>query len=256
MREPMDTDIAAADRVLHVLAVLARAPQALSAVELVQATGLPRSSLYRQLTRLKRFGLIQEHAGQYAPGPLCLQLAMGFERESNLVRIARPYLVQLSQATQESAALIVPANGQALCLAMAESPQSLRCSFAQGRSVPLQRGASALCLLAHLPEPDRNAILVQQHGPHAGVLTAVQTHLRQIRETGYVITSGEVDAGVWGCSVPLFGAGRRAVAALTLMAPQQRVSDQQPQWLQHTLTAAARISRALTEDLSPTPSLS
>lgn len=243
----MDTDVAAADRVLHVLAVLARAHKALSAVELVQATGLPRSSLYRQLTRLKRFGLVHEQAGHYAPGPLCLPLAMGFERESNVVRTARPYLVQLAQATQESAALIVAANAQALCLAMAESPQSLRCSFAEGRSVPLQRGASALCLLAHLPECERQAILVQQHGQHPAVLAAVQTHLQQIRETGYVITTGEVDAGVWGCSVPVFGPGRKAVAALTLMAPLQRVSTQQSQWIQHTLTAAARLSRALSE---------
>lgn len=242
-----DTAIPAADRVLHLLTVLARAPRALSAAELVLASGLPRSALYRQLARLKRFDLVQEQAGLYAPGPLCLQLANGFERSSSLVHTARPFLAQLSQLTQESAGLIVASGGQAICLAMAESPQSLRCSFAEGRSVPLLRGASALCLLAHLPTAQREAVLHQHYADDLQARTQAQARLQAIRDAGYVITVGEVDAGVWGCSVPLFGAGRRAIAALTLMAPQQRVQEQEAQWLQQTLTAAARISHALTE---------
>lgn len=72
MSEVVET---AADRVLHVLAVMAHSSQALSAAQLMQASGLPRSSLYRQLARLKRFGLVREYSGLYAPGPLCQQLA-------------------------------------------------------------------------------------------------------------------------------------------------------------------------------------
>jgi DNA-binding IclR family transcriptional regulator len=242
-----DTEILAADRVLHLLTVLARAPRALSAAELMLASGLPRSALYRQLARLRRFDLVLEQGGLYAPGPLCLQLAVGFERSSSLVHTARPFLAQLSQLTQESAGLIVVSDGQAMCLAMAESSQSLRCSFAEGRSVPLQRGASALCLLAHLPTAQREAVLQQHYAHDLPARAQAQARLQAIRDAGYVITLGEVDAGVWGCSVPLFGAGRRAIAALTLMAPEQRVQTQQAQWIQQTLTAAARISRALTE---------
>lgn len=244
---PLDEEVPPADRVLHVLAVLARAPAGMSAAALVQATALPRSALYRQLARLKRFGLVQEQGGLYAPGPLCLQLALGFGRNSTLVHAARPFLVQLSSVTQESAGLIVASDGQAMCLAMAESPQSLRCSFAEGRSVPMLHGASAQCLLAHLPTVQREALLTQHHGADTAARAQAQAQLQKIRDTGYVITVGEVDAGVWGCSVPLFGSQRRAVAALTLMAPQQRVGMQEAAWIQHTLTAAARISRALTE---------
>ena len=238
-------EISAADRVLHVLTVMARAQRALSAAELVQACGLPRSSLYRQLARLKRFGLVQEQSGMYAPGPVCLQLATGFERSAHLVQVARPFLVQLSQSTQESAGLIVAIDNQAMCLAMVESPQSLRCSFAEGRSVPLQHGASALCLLAHLPTAQREAVLNQNYSANAPERTAAQARLQSIRDAGYVITLGEVDAGVWGCSAPIFGAGRRVVAALTLMAPEQRVANHVEDWTQHTLITAARIARAL-----------
>lgn len=239
------SEIAAADRVLHVLSVLARAPRALSAQELVSASGLPRSTLYRQLARLKTFGLAQEQAGCYTPGPLSLPLALAFERDAPLSRIARPVLEQLSLITQESAGLIVASNDHAICLVMAESWQSLRCSFAPGRSVPLHRGASALCLLAYAPTPQREALLTRHFGAGTVERSAAQQRLQHIRQQGHVITDSEVDAGVWGCSVPVFGPSQRALGAITLMAPELRARSQQAQWLQHTLVAAARITQAL-----------
>ena len=240
-------EISAADRVLQVLEVLACADRALSAADLMQRTGLPRSSLYRQLARLKRFGFVAEHGGSYAPGPLGLQLARGFDDGSHLVQVARPILVQLTEQTRESAGLLVAANGQAVCLDMVESPQSLRCSFVKGSSVPLCVGASAKCVLAHLPAVQRDALLSQRHGRDTAAYHEAAAELVALRERGYITTVGEVDAGVWGCSTPLFGSSRRAVAAITLMAPHQRVLQQEAQLVQATLAAAARISRILAE---------
>ena len=241
------TEISAADRVLQVLAVLACADRPLSAGELMQSTALPRSSLYRQLARLKRFGFVAESGSLYAPGPLGLQLARGFDDGSHLVHVARPVLVQLAQQTQESAGLLVAANGQAVCLDMEESPLSLRCSFAKGRSVPLKVGASAKCVLAYLPAVQRDALLNQHYGAGTPAREQAAAELLQLRDRGYITTVGEVDAGVWGGSVPVFGSGRRAVAALTLMAPHQRVLGQESQLVQAALAAAARISRVLAE---------
>ena len=241
------TEISAADRVLQVLAVLACADRPLSAGELMQSTALPRSSLYRQLARLKRFGFVAESGGLYAPGPLGLQLARGFDDGSHLVHAARPILVQLSQQTQESAGLLVAANGQAVCLDMVESSLSLRCSFAKGSSVPLKVGASAKCVLAYLPAVQRDVLLAQAYGADAAARSMAAAELQALRERGYITTVSEVDVGVWGCSTPVFASGRRAVAALTLMAPYQRAQPQEAQLVQATLAAAARISRSLAE---------
>ena len=81
---------ATSDRVLQVLAVLAQQGRVLSAGELMAHTGLARSTLYRLLARLKRWGFVVEDEGNYAPGPLSLQLALGFDLSSHLVRQARP----------------------------------------------------------------------------------------------------------------------------------------------------------------------
>lgn len=231
------------DRVLQVLAVLAQHGQALAVAELMERTGLARSTLYRQLARLKRWGFVLESDGHYAPGPLSLQLALGFDLASHLVRQARPGMVELAQQSHESVGLIVAVNDKAICLDMVESQHSLRCSFEKGRSVPLRAGASAKCVLAHLPEAARTAVLDREWGPGTAERQAMQDELDAIRRAGYAVTAGEVDAGVWGCSVPLFDASRRAVGAITLMAPILRAQGQEPELIRMVVVAAARIAR-------------
>ncbi|KRC15940.1 IclR family transcriptional regulator [Acidovorax sp. Root219] len=234
-----------ADRVLQVLAVLAQQGKSMPVAELMERTGLARSTLYRQLARLKRWGFVLESDGCYAPGPLSLQLALGFDLASHLVRQARPDMVDLAQQSQESVGLIVAVNDQAICLDMVESQHSLRCSFEKGRSVPLRAGASAKCVLAHLPEAVRAAVLDSQWGAGTPERDAAQRESDAIRKAGFAMTAGEVDPGVWGCSVPLFGASRQSVGAITLMAPIVRASGQEEALIRMAVVAAARISRQL-----------
>ncbi len=246
---PKDTPtllaVPTADRVLQVLAVLAQQGKSMPAAELMERTGLARSTLYRQLARLKRWGFVLESDGCYAPGPLSLQLALGFDLASHLVRQARPDMVDLAQQSQESVGLIVAVNDQAICLDMVESQHSLRCSFEKGRSVPLRAGASAKCVLAHLPEAVRAAVLDSQWGAGTPERDAAQRETDAIRKAGFAMTAGEVDPGVWGCSVPLFGASRQSVGAITLMAPIVRASGQEEALIRMAVVAAARISRQL-----------
>jgi DNA-binding IclR family transcriptional regulator len=238
------TAVATADRVLQVLAVLAQQGRVLTAAELMAHTGLARSTLYRLLLRLKRWGFVLEDDGCYAPGPLSLQLALGFDLSSHLVRQARHELIALARQSRESVGLIVAVNDSAICLDMVESEQSLRCSFEKGRSVPLCAGASAKCLLAHLPQDARAAVLAL-HYPEAAERQAADAELGSIRQAGYATSTGEVDAGVWGISAPLVGPARQAVGALTLMAPVTRAQGQEAALADMTIVAAARICRAL-----------
>ena len=240
------TSVAAADRVLHVLAVLAQHGQPMSAAELVEATGLARSTLYRQLARLKLWGFVLESSGHYAPGPLSLQLALGFDMASHLVHHARPDMQALARQSHESVGLVVAVNDSVVCLDMVDSTQALRCSFEKGRSVPLRAGASAKCLLAHVAPATRNVILDLHYGAGTPERQVALAELEGIAKAGYAVSSGEVDAGVWGVSVPVFGSPRQAAGAITLMAPILRAQGQETALTGMAVVAAARISRQLT----------
>ena len=58
MTTPTPEGSAHNDRALLVLSVLAQSKVAMSAAELMQATGLSQSTLYRQIAMLRRWGFV------------------------------------------------------------------------------------------------------------------------------------------------------------------------------------------------------
>jgi DNA-binding IclR family transcriptional regulator len=242
-----DSQLNTQERVLMVLMTLAQIGRPVSAQELMEQTGLAKSSLYRQLTMLKRWGFVFEANSLYAPGPVSLQLASGFDAASLLTQYAKQDMQLLSEQTRESVAITVAIQHQAICIDMVEGPQSLRCSFEKGRSVPLREGATAKCLLAHLPSREQESIVSIEY-PEPQARADRQKLLQEIRERGYTVSNSEVDAGVWGVSFPLFTRNKYLLGALTLMAPSQRISHQQDHLIQLTLSAAKRINNKLQHD--------
>lgn len=69
--------------------------------------------------------------------------------------------------------------------------------------------------------------------------------LQAIRAQGYAVTDSEVDAGVWGVSVPIFQRAHQAVASITLMAPSTRAAQRPQTFIDLTVAAARRISGRL-----------
>ncbi|PRC93203.1 IclR family transcriptional regulator [Solimicrobium silvestre] len=233
------------ERALQVLALVARHGSSLTARELATQAKLPLSSLYRHLASLKKWGLVQEHgqSGLYQPGPLSLQLAWGFDHHSYLMQVAHAEMVSLVEKSGESVGLLVYLNGQIICLDMLESQQALRCSFSKGRANSVVHGASAKALLAHLPGALLAAILAE-HPTEAQYLPA---QLEQCRQQGYVVSVGEVDADVWGVSAPIFSSKKRVECTISLMAPNARAQLREPELIELTLAAAARIGRQLSD---------
>ncbi|MDF3885342.1 IclR family transcriptional regulator [Cupriavidus basilensis] len=238
---------AGADRVLFVLAALAQQGKPMTVRELGAATGLPKSTLYRQLVLLKKWGFVLESDGRYAPGPISLQLALGFDMASHLAREAQPEMQWLVQQSGESVGLVVAVKDQAVCLEMIESRQSLRCSFEKGRGVPLRAGASAKSLLAFMHEDARRRIVLGLPDMDATQAEQLLDELAGIERAGYAVSQGEVDAGVWGVSVPVFRRREKtaAVGSITLMAPATRTQGREPLLIEMTRSAAGRVSAGL-----------
>jgi len=190
---------------------------------------------------LKRWGFVFESGNLYAPGPVSLQLSLGFNAVSMLTLNARAEMQRLSDDSRETVAITVAVNTRAVCVDLIEAPQSLRCSFEKGRSLPLSAGATAQCLLAHLPELEREHILLTEFSDTTE-RTHQQAQLADIRARGYASSSGAVDEGVWGVSFPLFASGAFLLGVLSLMAPLQRVADRHALLISLTAQAAERIN--------------
>ncbi|KWZ39864.1 IclR family transcriptional regulator [Burkholderia savannae] len=237
-----------AERVLLVLAALASHGKAMSVKDLLAVTGLAQSTLYRQIALLKRWGFVSENAGCYAPGPISLQLALGFDSNSLLIEASRDEMAKLSKASQESVGLLVSVNDQVICLEMVESRHSLRCSLEKGRAVPMRAGASAKSLLAFMTAKARTEALDRVFDRNPDGRASLEVQLAEIRAQGYAVTDSEVDSGVWGVSAPIFqhaGRGAGSSASITLMVPSTRATGREMQLIELTVRTARSISTRL-----------
>ena len=247
------TSVPTSERLLQVLACIARQGHPVSARELAEQTALPLSTIYRHLSALKKWAWVQEHAhsGLYEPGPLAVQLAHGFDQHSWLMQAARYEMEQLVRRSGESVGLLCYLNGQVVCLDMQDSEQALRCSFAKGRAHATVRGASAKALLAFLPVTTQHHLLDQNFLENASDQLSraeLEQQLHVIRSQRYATSENEIDLGIWGVSAPIFAGKEQLLATLSLMAPAQRVSQRHDEYIHLTVAAADRISRTLQQN--------
>ncbi len=233
-----------AERVLFVLAKLAETATPASVQQLATLTALPVSTLYRQIALLKRWGFVVERNHLYSPGPVGLQLAWGFDHTSHLIQEAQADLRDLAAETGESVGLVVAVKHQVVCVDIVESLQPLRCSFTKGRGFPLSRGASAKSLLAFMPHQKRDLVR-STIAPDQVEMFPSSEELELICRQGYAVSDSEVDAGVWGVSVPVFQQPGQSVASVTLMAPSTRASGRSDAMISQAVATARRISRRL-----------
>lgn len=244
-----ETSLSGIDRTLQILQQIATSETPLNAREISQALAIPLSSVYRHLVSLQRWGLIGEAGGdgRHSAGPLSLQLALRYQNDAGLSTLARPLLMRLAKQSRETVALMVATHFQAICIDLIESQQALRCAFAPGKGQPLVRGASAKALLAFMPASQRQDALERNLATSAE-RNRLEAELSAIRTTGYAESDGEIDAGVWGVSAPLFGRPSHLHGVVTVMAPSARGRARRDEILAMTIETARRISLHLADD--------
>ncbi len=221
--------------------MLAREPE-LSVKELAQRTQIPASSVYRILRELLASGLAQRTAAsRYGAGPVTVQLAARYRETALETSSVTPQLRVLAEQTGELAAFMVVHGTEAVCVETAETRRALRCSFSVGASQPLLRGATATALLSRMEESAREHVFdtyrLQQH--ERETITAAAMHARA---TGYAVSAGVLDEGIWGASAPVLDSDGALLGTVTLMAPTARASHRAAHLTQLACRTAGMLS--------------
>ncbi|WP_406143323.1 IclR family transcriptional regulator [Streptomyces sp. NBC_01012] len=226
-----------------ILAALAE-QTTVTAQDLSRRTGIPISAVYRHLHDLVQLGLAASTRtrGRYCAGSLSVQMAENYRREMLSGGEVKRRLTQLTADTQELAAFLIPSGHHVLCVEAAEGARVIKCSFSPGLTKPLTFGASAQAILAHLPA-ERIAEVSEAHQLTAERVAALHLELRRVRDRGYAVSTGAVDEGVWGVSVPVFDRLGQVNGTVSTMAPEFRVRRSHQALLTLTHAAAQDISR-------------
>ncbi len=242
------------DRALDLLEALATADGEVSITALAARTGLHVSTVHRLLSTLLRRGYVRQNpeTSRYYAGAKLATLAEGRSHFAEMRLRARPILRAITEATRETANLVVLDDLTAVYIETIPSPQVVRLFTAVGNRVPLHATGAGKCLLAALPVVKRDVLLdrieLRPYTPHTLVdAAALRRALDEARERGFTIDDEEYDDGVRCVAVPVGGMSDGA-AAISVSAPASRLSRQRCLELVPLLRrSAAELASALRE---------
>jgi len=127
---------------------------------LSEAIGVPRSTVYRLVSLLKSYELL-EQAGEskYQLGPKAIMMGYVARSTVDLADVWRPGLEELAAASRETALVLRRIGDAAVCIDRIECDHPVRLSFDIGKAMPLHTGAGAKVLLAGSPAELRDRYL-------------------------------------------------------------------------------------------------
>lgn len=227
-------------RAIDILGLFGEDRPALSLREIVEGSGLPKTTALRLLQTLRLNGLLwlDEH-GRYTAGPTFLRWVRLADQGWRLPGTARRALRELAAEHRETVHLYVRRDVHRICIAQEEGPQALRHVVRVGDELPLWAGGPSKALLIGA---DRTLLeRVARRSPH-GV-----AHARKLAEwaddavrTGYAASHGEHEEGLSSVAVPVRSRGGEVVAALSFGGPSARFTAERMPRFVASLAAAAR----------------
>lgn len=220
--------IGVVDKTVAILATAAAGPAALA--ELVERTGIPRATAHRLAVALEVHRLLVRDAdGRFVPGPRLAELAAA--AADPMLERAGEVLAWVRDTAGESAQLYRRDGRERVCVAAAERAAGLRTTVPVGARLPLTAGSGAQVLCAWEPAETVTSLLQNAE--------FTERSLAEVRRRGWAQSVGQREAGVASVSAPVFGRGRRVVAAISISGPIERLGRSPGQRFAPVLTAAA-----------------
>jgi DNA-binding IclR family transcriptional regulator len=236
---------------LKVLEALAGRAAPAGVTELAGELDLAKSNVHRLLVALTAQGYVTRSAdGRGYVSTLRLwELGLRVGARIDFASAGRPAAQALAGASRETVHLSVLDGGEVLYVEKIDSPLAVRADTRVGGRAPAYCSATGKALLAWADEATLETACADMRRFTARTVTGrdvLERQLAGIRERGYAVTRGEWREGVVGIAAAVVGASGRAVGALGLGGPAERMGEERVAELAPQVVAAARaIARAL-----------
>ena len=190
--------------------------------DLSESVGLNRTTTYRLLTALESHEFVarDETTDTFRLGSGLIALGGRASRANSVRAISRPELERLAEEVGETATLEI-LSGQEMVI-IEEVPGDYVTSGSQhiGSRWPVYATSTGKAILACLSPNEQAQALVYPIRPLTpATLTqpkALQQALQGIRQTGYAVATEELELGFVAVGAPIFDAGGRPIAAISL----------------------------------------
>lgn len=220
----------------------------LSLSEIAARASLPLSTAHRLVAEWEDWGgLVRGDDGRYRIGMRAWRLGARQPTALRLRRTAMPYLEDLLEATGEHVHIAVRDGLGAVYLERLSGPGAVSIISDVGSRLPLHATGVGLVLLADAPSEVFDAVLAQEPRKYLpNTLTEegeLRRRLAEIRSFGISTSIEELTRGAFSVAAPVRDASGAVVAAVSIIAHVERVSE--PQFALGVRMAARGISSEL-----------
>jgi DNA-binding IclR family transcriptional regulator len=236
------------DRALSLLSAFDEGHRRLTLGELSRRSEIPPSSALRLANRLIAWGALERDAGgTFTIGLRLYEVASLCPRSHGLRQVALPFMSDLEEATRQHVLLVVREGDEAVLVERLSARTAPSILYRVGGRLPLHSTGAGLVLLAFADPDFQERYLAQPltHEPEKTPVSpaALRRTLAEIRRDRVTTFRRRAPQPMVSVAAPLYDASEQVVAALSVVAPEQKID---PRRLAPAVQTAARaISRGL-----------
>ena len=236
----------AVDRAADLVATVVRADKPMTFSDLQDASGLAKSTTSRMLMALERSGLLErDDAGSYVAGRLFWLYAARHDPWEEMVRLARPAMEEIGEDTGETVHLSVARGDRVVQVAQVDSHYLLGTRDWTDVDAPAHCTALGKVFIAWGALTLPTGPLERSTEATITTLGALRRDTTSTRERGWAVTLDELEIGLTGVAVPVFGVHGDAVAALGISGPSPRLDGRLEELGHQLLDRASELSTLL-----------
>ena len=196
--------------------------------DLADRVDLPKSTVSRLLSALEDEGVVEqvETGGEYRIGQALVDLAGASAPGNNLVATARPFLIDLTDLTNETSGVSVLDGEEVYYLEHVETDDQIQVRSWTGSALPLHCVASGLVLLANSSQETIDQYLLNDLESFTdNTVTdpaAIRERLAHIRRDHFVWVRQELDSELCSVAAVVKNPDGSPAAALHVHGPSYR----------------------------------
>jgi IclR family transcriptional regulator, KDG regulon repressor len=216
-------------KALRILLHMGQGNPDMGIAELASELDLNKTTVYRLLCALEKFGLVERLAEgeNYRLGLKLHELGTHAIESRSLRTEAHSFLIDLAQKSGESVHLAVPGPRGAICLDHVESKTRFMMRTAIGATFELHCSAIGKAVVAFLPDDEMDALLSAQEFTKYTAYTRtrpseIKKDLREVVKRGYALDRQESEVGINCIAVPLHLPLIRGTGAVGMSGPTNR----------------------------------
>ncbi len=218
------------ERLIRLLEAIAGAPNPVSATELARMTGVPRATIYRNLSSLVECGFVEEDEGgnRFVLGMRFVKIALTGKSDTHVIGAVAAMMQSTVKELGETAFLARYRGGR-VDLVHIDTPSDPSVSYIYPGLGPRPAHAcSSAKAIAAFIAPELRQDLIEANPMRFTANTIVETdqiarELKQVRRYGFATCDGEIDEGVTSIAVPINVDRLGAIFSMGVVGPSNRI---------------------------------